>query len=117
MARLVTGHADGSGGGRIVDILRQADHIGPGIEVVRKAPADPLNAYAVDTVGGQHPLGCLGTGDPADGILLGIPFEGGIDIVAGPHGEHGAHKHQQQSAGIMGIIVVRHNTLLIGLAP
>ena len=112
MSRLVAGDADGGGGGGIVHAFAQPDHIGLGIEVVGQIAADPLDPDTVDAVGAEHPLGGLGAGDLAAGELLGVLFEGGIDIVAGPHGKDCTDEHQQQTAAAIavagGVVVIGH---------
>ena len=73
------GNADGRGRSGIIHAVRQADHVGLGIKMIRQIAADPLNPDTPDTVGRQHPLGGLRTGQPADGVDLRILLKRGID--------------------------------------
>ena len=66
-------------------------------------------------------LGGLGAGDAAAGELLGVLFEGGIDIVARPQGKQGADQHQPKTGTAVavtgGVVVIGHRFLLIPWAP
>ena len=80
MACFMAGNTDGGGGSIAVHIVRQPDHVGLGVVMVRQTAADPLDPDTPDTVGHQHPLGGLSTGEPPLGILPGIAVKGGFDI-------------------------------------
>ena len=105
VTRLVAGNADGGGGGAAVDLIRQADHIGPGVVVVGELAADPLNAHVPDTVGVQYPLGGLRAGEVPPGELGGIFLKGGIDIGAGPQGQKNTGQHQNDIRPVKAVII------------
>ena len=105
---LVAGNADGGGGGVVIHVVGQADHIGPGIVVVCEVSGDPLNLHALNAVCHEYPLGSLGTGDPPGGQLTGILFKGAVHVGAGPHGKNETGQHKDH-IGPVKTVIIGHN--------
>ena len=105
MSCLVAGNTDGGGGGVVIYVVGQADHIGFRVVVVREVSGDPLDLYTLDAVCHKHPLGSLGAGNPPGGQLTGIFFKGAVNIGAGPHGKNDTGQHKDQIGPVKTVII------------
>ena len=80
--------------------------------MVCQIAGDALNADTGHAIVAQDPLGSLGTGDPADGKLLGILLKSGVDTGTGPQGQNHTGQYQNQ-IGPVETVIVGHKNLLI----
>ena len=113
----VTGDADGGGGNVVIHAVRQADHICLGIVVVGKVTGNMLDAYICNAVASQHPVSCLGAGEPAAGCLLGIFLEGAVYPVACPQRKQHTGEHQHNIGKIKAVIEHKIKSFLLLLYP
>ena len=110
VARLVAGNSNGCGRSIRIHTVRQADHIGFRIIVVRQIAAHTLDADTINTVGAEYPLSGLRPGEPAGRILFGIFLKGAVHIAAGPQAQQNTRQHKDQIGPVKTIIIgIVHN--------